>query len=168
MNDLNATGSDPLTDRISEQFTTVKALHLGFLQGFMESPWATLLIMGTILFALGVATRYAIFTVIRMSGRSKMERNTHSLEAMCMWVSLAVGFVVGEVLFQNVWLGGLTGGLFVVLCTGAVLEALVANDKANKGRRPMPTVRTGYVPTAADTSAPRLSAEPASAPAPRQ
>jgi peptidoglycan/LPS O-acetylase OafA/YrhL len=125
MNEMSA--PDPLTERISAQFTTVKALHIGFLEGFGENPWATLLVMGTLLFALAVICRGVIYGMVRLSGRVRLDRKASGTEAVSLWAALFAGFVVGEVFFQNVWLAAITGGLFVIVATGAVLEALTAN-----------------------------------------
>jgi hypothetical protein len=121
-------------DLLARQLTTVKTVNIGFMEGFTENPLATLLVMGAVLFVLSLACRYLIYGIVRTTGREKYDTRIRAMENMWVMLAFGLGVVAGEVCFQNLWLAAMTGGGFAVISVGAVLEALVANERSRRDR----------------------------------
>lgn len=113
----------------TRQLTSVQLIHIGFKQGFGENPVATLSVLGVSLFMLALLCRYLVYGIVRVTGREKYDNRSRAIENLWSLIALGFGFVAGEVCFQNLWLAVLTGFGYAVISIGAVLEALVANEK---------------------------------------
>jgi hypothetical protein len=112
---------------VNQQFGPVEVIRLGFLQGFAENPVATLGVIALCLFVFSLALRYLIYFAVRLSGQTRLTRGHDATENICLWLAFAIGFLCGEIFFRNFLLASFSGGFFVVMCSGAVLEGLTAN-----------------------------------------
>lgn len=119
---------DPIATLLSNQFGTMHVWHPHFLG---EDPDALLVFCWLLaaLFALAFLCRWSLYAGTRISGLWRLERGTQYRETVSMVIAFGAGFVVGEMFLHNALLSGLVGGFFMVISTGAVLEAMVINAR---------------------------------------
>jgi hypothetical protein len=120
---------DKAQNLIQQQFGPIEMTPPRFLPTLDAAPLIALLLIGLCLVAAAFGLRYLIYSGVRLSGQSCLMRGHEAVETAFLWLAFAVGFFCGQVLFHNFVAASFCGGFFALACSGAVLEALIANSK---------------------------------------